>query len=129
MAERIATTSKSNISNNAMVVAIDLLSKIVVGARIRGSDIEALNTLMRTLCGHTHTWEDKYGEHTYGNLNPDGYSADSFIVRTTDPAIPGVGFAPYTPTGNRIYAGHVNFGIDLHNQLLAHTHQTVNQET
>lgn len=126
---RTVTTSRSNLSNNALIVAAELLGKFLVGQRIRGSDIDLLNQLMINLCGHTHTWVDLYGQHTYGNQDGDGYSNGRTTTRTTSRAFEGAGLPPPTLSGYRIYANHVNFGIDLHNQILSHSHTSIDQES
>ena len=125
---RTVTTSRSNTSNNALILASELLNRFLVGQRIRGIDIDALNQLMINLCGHTHTWSDLVGQHTYGNRDDNNYGNGRTSTRTTSAAFSGMGFAPPTLSGYRIYADHINFGIDLHNQLLSHSHTTLDQD-
>ena len=129
MATRTVTTSTSNLSNNIVITAGYLLSNILVGSRIRGSDIMVLNQLMALLAGHTHTWVDLYGQHIGGNYDTEGYGGGKDTSRTVDPAISGAGTAPNTMPNTQIYATHVNFGIDLHNQVINHSHVTVDQES
>jgi len=128
MATRTVTTSRSNLSNNALITAGYLLNAITVGGRIRGTDIRTLNQLMVSLCGHTHTWQDLTHIHISGNLDPQGWGSGEYIQRTTDPAVPGVGFPPSTMPGGRIIADDINFGISLHNQVANHNHRVVDQE-
>jgi hypothetical protein len=128
MATRTVTTSRSNLSNNALITAGYLLNAINVGSRIRGNDIRVLNQLMADLCGHTHTWQDLSHIHIGGNLDPGGWGSGEYASRRTDPAVPGVGFPPSTTAGGRINSDDVNFGIRLHNQVAVHSHQTVDQE-
>ena len=129
MATRTVTTSTSNLSNNILISASTVLGNVLVGSRIRGSDIRIINQLMVDLCGHTHTWNDLFGQHTGGNKDPTGYGAGVGTRRTVDPAVPGVGSPPNTGGGFRIYADDVNFGINLHNQVINHSHRTVDQES
>jgi hypothetical protein len=127
MATRTVTTSRSNLSNNALITAGYLLNAINVGSRIRGSDIRVLNQLMVDLCGHTHTWQDLSGLHVAGNFDTEGYGSGQSVQRRTDPAVPGAGFPPSTTSGGRINADDINFGVRLHNQVADHNHQTVDQ--
>lgn len=127
-ASRTVTTSRSNMSNNALILGAELLNRFLVGQRVRGSDIDALNQLMLNLCGHTHTWADLTGQHTYGNRDDDNYGAGRTTNRTTSPAFTGLGFPPPTLSGYRVYANHINFAIDLHNQLINHSHTSLDQE-
>ena len=128
MATRTVTTSRSNLSNNALITAGYLLNAITVGSRVRGNDVRILNQLMADLCGHTHTWQDLSHIHTAGNQDPGGWGSGQYTQRRTDPAVPGVGFPPSTTSGGRINANDINFGISLHNQVANHNHQTIDQE-
>ena len=128
MAERVVTTTTASASlggANFTGQVSGLNNKFIRNTIIKAEHFSDMASLFITATGHTHDWTDRYGQKTYGNTNPNGYStrgnADANSVAAIDT---NFGFLDGVAQEQLIDRSHYNYYVTIYNVLRTHKHST-----
>lgn len=128
MATREVTTTSASASlggANFTGQVSNLNNKFVRNTLIKAEHFTDMASLFITATGHTHDWTDRYGQKTFGNTNPNGYStrgsqdANSVAVISTN-----FGFLDGVAQEQIVDRSHYNYHVNIYNVLRNHTHST-----
>ncbi len=122
------STEPQNLGGISFVTSIaNLAAEIGSGITIRASHFATLGSLMLTANNHYHAWTDTYGMKTYGNTNGAGYAGDpgSQISNVRVNALgTNPGLLSGVTSGSIARTSHINYMINIYNNLYNHRHTT-----
>jgi len=128
MAERVVTTTTASASlggANYTGQVSTLNNKFIRNTIIRAEHFSDMASLFITATGHTHDWVDRYGQKTFGNTNPNGYSNRGSQETNSVAAIDtNFGFLDGVAQEQIVDRNHYNYFISIYNVLRNHKHST-----
>jgi len=124
--ETTTTTASASLGGSSFTSAVSTLnSKFTANTIVKAEHFVDLANLLIQAAGHTHDWTDRYGLHTSGNYNTEGYSPRGSTEPNSVQSIDtNFGLLDGVSDGELIDRSHFNYMVTVYNGLRNHKHST-----
>ena len=124
--ETTTTSASSSLGGSSFTGRVSTLNaKFTSSTVVKAEHFVDLANLLIEAAGHTHDWTDRFGLHTGGNFNAEGYSPRGSTEANSVQAIDtNFGLLGGVSQGELIDRSHANYCITVYNGLRNHKHST-----